>query len=78
MTELTFVTSHECHLCKHSREVLDALGVATREIDVESAEASALAADGVPLAFLPVLWDGARIVAYGRFSQKRLRKELAP
>jgi hypothetical protein len=51
--------------------------VSPREVDVESDEAAALADGGVPLAFLPVLWDGDRVVAYGRFSAKRLRKELA-
>lgn len=70
------MTSHDCHLCEHGRGVLDALGLEAREIDVESGEAQDLAAGGVPLAFLPVLWDGERVVAYGRFSEKRLRREL--
>ena len=75
--QLLFVTAHDCHLCEHGREVLAALGLAHREIDLNSAEAAALAARGVPLAFLPVLWDGERVVAYGRLSEKRLRRELA-
>jgi hypothetical protein len=75
--QLVFVTSHDCHLCEHGREVLAGLGLAARELDVESAEAQELAGQGVPLAFLPVLWDGERVLAYGRFSEKRLRKELA-
>ena len=74
--QLVFVSSHDCHLCDHGRDVLGSLGVAAREIAIESPEADALAAQGVPLAFLPVLWDGERVVAYGRFSEKRLRKEL--
>ena len=53
------------------------LGVDAREVSVESAEAAALAARGVPLSFLPVLTDGERAIAYGRFSEKRLRKELS-
>jgi hypothetical protein len=77
MAELTFVTSRDCRLCEHGHEVLAALGVEAHEIDVESADAEALAARGVPLAFLPVLWDGERPVAYGRFSEKRVRQELA-
>jgi hypothetical protein len=77
MAELTFVTSRDCHLCEHGHEVLAALGVQAHEIDVESADAEALTARGVPLAFLPVLWHGERVVAYGRLSEKRLRKELA-
>ena len=74
---LTLVTQEECHFCEHAHEVLGALGVAAREINVDSAEAQALADRGIPLAFLPVLTDGERVIAYGRFSEKRLRKELA-
>jgi len=74
--ELVFVTSHDCHLCAHSEGVLARLGLAAREIDVHSDEAHVLADAGAPLGFLPVLWDGTRVVAYGRFSEKRLRKEL--
>jgi len=76
LERLVFVTSHDCHLCEHGREVLGVLGLGARELNVESAEAQELAARGVPLAFLPVLWDGERLLAYGRFSEKRLRKEL--
>ena len=77
MPELTFVTSRDCHLCEHGREVLAHLGVEAHELSLDSPEADRLAAQGVPLAFLPVLWDGERVVAYGRFSEKRLRRELA-
>ena len=77
MSELVFVTAHDCHFCEHGRAALASLGVEAREISVESAEAEALAALGVPLAFLPVLWNGERVLAYGRFSAKRLRKELS-
>ena len=76
MPELVFITSHDCHLCEHGRGVLAVLGLDARELDVTSSEAEMLATKGVPLAFLPVLWDGERVVAYGRFSEKRLRKEL--
>ena len=74
--ELLLVTSHDCHLCEHGRGVLAALGLEGRELDVESDEAAELAARGIPLAFLPVLTDGARVIAYGRFSEKRLRRDL--
>lgn len=57
--------------------MLRTLGIAVRELDVESDEAAALAAAGIPLVFLPVLVDGERIVGYGRLSEKRLRRELA-
>jgi glutaredoxin len=74
---LTLVTQEECHFCEHAHEVLEALGISVQEINVDSAEAQALADRGIPLAFLPVLTDGKRVIAYGRFSEKRLRKELA-
>lgn len=76
MAELVFVTAHDCHFCEHGRQVLATLDVEAREIPVESAEADRLAAAGVPLAFLPVLTDGERVIAYGRFSEKRLQREL--
>ncbi len=73
---LILVTQEDCHFCEHAHLVLDALGVETREISVGSAEAQVLARSGIPLAFVPVLTDGERVIAYGRFSEKRLRKEL--
>ena len=73
---LTLVTGADCHLCEHGREVLSALGVDAREIGVDSDEAAALAERGMPLAFLPVLTDGEQLIAYGRFSAKRLTKDL--
>ena len=73
---LILVTGSDCHLCEHGREVLNALQLRPREIGVDGDEAATLAARGIPLAFLPVLTDGERVVAYGRFSEKRLRREL--
>lgn len=78
MTRLAYVTTEDCRLCAHGRAVLDALAVERQEIDVDSTEAERLAAAGIPLGFLPVLTDGERVIAYGRFSEKRLRRELAP
>ena len=79
--ELVLVTASDCHLCAHAREVLETVrpeGLLTvREIDVGSDEARGLAEAGVPLAFLPVLWDGGRVLGYGRLSERRLRRELA-
>ena len=74
---LTLVTTDDCHFCNHAHDILHALGVEAREISIESPEAQEMAAHGIPLAFLPVLTDGERVIAYGRFSEKRLRKELA-
>lgn len=41
-----------------------------------SPEAAGIAAGGVPLAFLPVLCNGERVLGYGRLSERRLRKDL--
>ena len=73
---LLFITGDGCHLCGHGREVLGTLGIEVRELEVDSVEAADLAARGIPLAFLPVLTDGERVIAYGRFSEKRLRRDL--
>ena len=73
---LILVTGRDCHLCERGRDVLAGLSVQAREVDVDGDEAASLAARGVPLSFLPVLTDGARVLAYGRFSERRVRKEL--
>ena len=81
LKSLVLVTAPDCHLCAHARDVLERLGaetpLAVREVDAGSEEAQALAARGIPLAFLPVVWDGARVLGYGRLSERRLRRELA-
>ena len=74
---LLFITSPDCHLCERGHKLLAELGLETREIDVGSREAQALAARGLPLIFLPVLTDGERVIARSRFSSKRVRKELS-
>jgi glutaredoxin len=75
--EFVLITAPDCHLCQRAHEVLDTLALEAREVDVESQEAHDLAASGVPLAMLPVLWDGARVLAYGRFSERALKRRLA-
>lgn len=76
MSPLVYVTTEDCHLCEHGRAVLDALGVERREIPADSEEALTLVRRGLVLSFLPVLADGERVIAYGRFSERRLRREL--
>ncbi len=76
MSELLYVTSEDCHLCEHGRQVLDSLGIERRELASDSEDARELAAAGIPLAFLPVLTDGERVIAYGRLSARHLRREL--
>jgi hypothetical protein len=56
--------------------VLENMSLTAREIDVTSHEADDLAARGIPLAFLPVLVEGGKVLAFGRLSERRLRKEL--
>ena len=73
---LVLVTTEDCHFCERAQRLLRGLGIDAREVDVESAEAATLAERGIPLSFLPVLTDGSRVVAYGRFSERRLRREL--
>ena len=75
-SNLILVTGDDCHFCVRAQEILARLGVEPRVISVDSAEASALAAAGIALAFLPVLTDGRHVIAYGRFSERRLEKEL--
>ena len=75
MRQLVLVTSHDCHLCARARGP-GALSLETREVNVESREAHELAASGVPLTMLPILWDGERVLAYGRFSERALRRRL--
>lgn len=77
MDDLVLVTAQSCPHCDHARTVLAGLGLAVREVDVESDEAGDLARSGVPLAFLPVLVDGMHVLAYGRLSERALRKRLA-
>jgi hypothetical protein len=73
---LVYVTTEDCHFCEYGRGVLDRLGVTRIEIRADSEDAAALAASGIPLSFLPVLTDGQRVIAYGRLSEKRIRREL--
>jgi hypothetical protein len=75
--ELLLITGSDCHLCERARDVLSALGHDAREIDVTSPEALSLADSGVPLMFLPVLLDGEHVLAYGRFSERALRKQIS-
>ena len=76
-SDLVLVTSRRCHLCDHARAVLARLDLAAREVDVDSEEAGELARSGVPLAFLPVLLEGRRVLGYGRLSARALRRRLA-
>jgi Glutaredoxin-like domain (DUF836) len=79
MSTLVLLTAPDCHLCEHAHEVLAALAaerdLSWCDIAVDSSEGRRLAATAPPLR--PVLFtsDG-QILAYGRLSAKRLRREL--
>ena len=77
MSALVLLTAPDCHLCGHGRQVLDELAADWREVSTDSEEGRRLAAAAPPMR--PVLYtaDG-RLVAYGRLSLKRLRRQLAP
>ena len=75
-TDYLLITTHDCHLCDHARTVVASIAIPIREYDVTSDVAQALATRGVPLAMLPVLVYGDRVLAYGRFSERRLRQDL--
>jgi glutaredoxin len=75
MSAVVLLTAADCHLCEHGKAVLDELGVDWREVDAASEEGRTLEATAPPMR--PVLFtsDG-RVLAYGRLSLKRLRKQL--
>ena len=76
MSEFILLTATDCHLCHHAKAVLDELGLEWREVHCESEEGQRLAASAPPMR--PVLYDSAgKLLAYGRPSLKRLRKQLA-
>jgi glutaredoxin len=75
MSDLVLLTAPDCHFCEHANGVLAQLGVQWREVDGESDEGRRLAATAPPMR--PVLFTADhRVVAYGRLSLKRLRKQL--
>ncbi|MBI5310883.1 MAG: thioredoxin family protein [Actinobacteria bacterium] len=79
MNEFVLLTAHDCHLCAHGRVVLAELAaagaIAWREVNDDSDEGRGLAEKAPPLR--PVLFDGSgRVIAWGRISVKRLRRDL--
>ena len=77
---LVLLSAPDCHLCAHGRAVLDTLreefGIDWREVSTESAEGERLALSAPPLR--PVLFgSGGEVIACGRLSERRLRRELA-
>jgi hypothetical protein len=80
MTGITLLTQEDCALCEHAKKVLARVGadypLEVIEIGLASEEGRALAARA-RVQFAPgVLVDG-RPFAYGRLSERRLRRALA-
>lgn len=79
MRALVLLSAPDCHLCRHARDVLDALEadglLRWRELDADSLEGQRLAAGAPPLRPLLLDANGA-VIAYGRLSQRRLARDL--
>ena len=75
MSALILLTAPDCHFCEHAKGALAELGLEWREVESDSAEGRQLAAIAPPMR--PVLFTAEeRVLAYGRLSLKRLRKQL--
>ena len=77
----TFVTLPDCPLSAHGRQVLaelaDARLLTWREVSAGAPEAPPL--PDPPSGHLPLLLsDDGSVVAYGRLSERRLRRQLSP
>lgn len=80
MPAYVLLTATDCHLCSHGRELLDTLAaeglLSWREVHADSDLGRRLAAASPPLR--PALFDEQqRLLAYGRLSERRLRRQLA-
>ncbi len=79
MTQVTLLTTTDCHLCHHARQVLDRVAgdhpIDIEEVPVESERGRRIAQE-MNLVFPPgVLLDGQPF-SYGRLSERKLRKTL--
>ena len=77
-SRLTLVTTADCHLCDHARNVVQRLAadleIEVDEIAWESPEAEVVRRDGVP--FPPALYAGDELIGYGRISEGGVRRRL--
>jgi len=80
MSAITLLTQTDCAFCEHAKEVLERVGadhpLTVTEIDLASDEGRRLAVETGVLFAPGVLLDG-RPFAYGRLSERKLRKALA-
>lgn len=79
MTEVTLLTQADCALCEHAKGVLTRAGVdyplSVVEVDLASERGIELAARAGVIFAPGVLLDG-RPFAFGRLSERKLRREL--
>lgn len=77
--EITLLTQADCALCVHAKQVLEKVGadhpLTVTEIDLGSEEGQRLAMQAQVLFAPGILLDG-RPFAYGRLSERRLRRAL--
>ncbi len=78
-TDITLLTQPDCHLCEHAKQVLERVSrehpLQVTEIDLRSAQGQQLATDTGVLFAPGVLLNGEPF-AYGRLSERKLRKVL--
>ncbi len=78
-TDITLLTQSDCHLCEHAKQVLARVGhdhpLQVTEIDLRSIEGHQLATDAGVL-FAPGVLLNGQPFAYGRLSERKLRKTL--
>ncbi len=77
--EVVLLTQDHCASCDGAKRLLDRLGaeydLTVREVDLGSPEGEAIARETGVL-FPPGIVTGGQALAYGRPSERRLRREL--
>jgi hypothetical protein len=79
VTEIVLLTTPQCGLCEHAKSVLDELAIEyqlrVEYVELESAWGRELAPAGT-FPFPPGLLIDGQPAAYGRLSERRLRREF--
>ncbi|MBK3570958.1 thioredoxin family protein [Streptomyces sp. MBT62] len=73
---LTLLTQADCAWCDRAKKLLAETGAEVTEVSLDTAEGRELAARH-RLLFAPGLLHDDRLIAYGRISERALRRELA-
>ncbi|WP_307818651.1 thioredoxin family protein [Streptomyces sp. MBT62] len=76
MIALTLLTQADCAWCDRAKKLLAETGAEVTEVSLDTAEGRELAARH-RLLFAPGLLHDDRLIAYGRISERALRRELA-